>query len=274
MNIQYLVINLAEKKERWHRMLNLAEETGITLTRVEAFSPSTIPVKTAFSEIFNCYLSPQQLGCYFSHRETWKRIAEGPSEFAVVLEDDAVFSTDLVSFVEKLKEKPFDFDIIRLEETYKGDSFTSDATLIKIGNITLGRIYSPSQGAGAIVVSKKGAQKLLNIAQPVLTVDELLFNKYSPIWGKLENYQVKEVLVWQLLSFGLDKVPGFESSLSSKAKKKTKKKKSLKTSIKKLIIKIKYLAKLKSMKTQEVELDNSRKQKLEKHEKDRFSIVS
>lgn len=28
------------------------------------------------------------------------------------------------------------------------------------------------------------------------------------------------------------------------------------------------------MKTQEVELDNSRKQKLEKHEKDRFSIVS
>lgn len=176
MNIQYLVINLAEKKERWHRMLNLAEETGITLTRVEAFSPSTIPVKTAFSEIFNCYLSPQQLGCYFSHRETWKRIAEGPSEFAVVLEDDAVFSTDLVSFVEKLKEKPFDFDIIRLEETYKGDSFTSDATLIKIGNITLGRIYSPSQGAGAIVVSKKGAQKLLNIAQPVLPVDELLFN--------------------------------------------------------------------------------------------------
>lgn len=274
MNVQYLVINLAEKKERWHRMLNLAEETGITLNRVEAFSPNTIPVKTAFSEVFNCYLSPQQLGCYFSHRETWKRIAEGLSDFAVVLEDDAVFSTDLVSFVEKLKEKPFDFDIIRLEETYKGDSFTSDAALIKIGNITLGRIYSPSQGAGAIVVSKKGAKKLLNIAQPVLPVDELLFNKYSPIWEKLQNYQVREVLVWQLLSFGLDKVPGFESSLSSPVKKKTKKKKSLKTSIKKLIIKIKYLAKLNSMKTQKVKLDNSRKQKLEENEKDRFSIVS
>ena len=53
-----------------------------------------------------------------------------------------------------------------------------------------------------------------------------------------------------------------------------KKKKSLKTSIKKLIIKIRYLARLNLMKTQEVELDNSRKQKLEKHEKDRFSIVS
>ena len=81
MNVQYLVINLAEKKERWHRMLSLAEETGITINRVEAFSPNTIPVKTAFSEIFNCYLSPQQLGCYFSHRETWKKIAEGPSDF-------------------------------------------------------------------------------------------------------------------------------------------------------------------------------------------------
>lgn len=273
MDIRYYVINLAEKEERWNRMVRLSKENGVTLTRVEAFSPSTIPIKSAFSEIFNCYLSPQQLGCYFSHRGIWNKIAKGSSPFAVVLEDDAVFSEDLVSFVDEVKKASINFDIIRLEDTYKGTSFITDSKLVQVGGIDLGRLYSSSAGTGGMIVSKEGAKKLLEIARPVLPVDELLFNKYSPIWNQLINYQVKQILVWQLYSLGFGSIKGFESSISSPEKNR-KKKKSLKTSIKKLTIKIRYLARLNLMKTQEVELDNSRKQKLEENEKDRFSIVS
>lgn len=255
-------------------MLNLAEENGITLNRVEAFSPSTVPIKTAFSEIFNCFLSPQQLGCFFSHREIWKKISDGTEAFAIVLEDDAVFSADLIVFAEKLRDSTLDFDIIRLEDTYKGPAFISDPNLIRVGNFEIGRIYSPSAGTGGMVVSKEGAKKLLEIAEPVLPVDELLFNKYSPIWNELNNYQIKQILVWQLFSLGLDGVKGFESTISSpkKLKKKNKKKKSFKTSIKKLLIKIKYLAKLRSIKTQKVFLDDSRKKKLEIKERERLSL--
>ena len=209
MDIRYYVINLAEKEERWNRMVRLSKENGVTLTRVEAFSPSTIPIKSAFSEIFNCYLSPQQLGCYFSHRRIWEKIAKGSSPFAVVLEDDAVFSEDLVSFVDEVKKASINFDIIRLEDTYKGTSFITDSKLVQVGGIDLGRLYSSSAGTGGMIVSKEGAKKLLEIARPVLPVDELLFNKYSPIWNQLINYQVKQILVWQLYSLGFGSIKCF-----------------------------------------------------------------
>lgn len=273
MSTIYFVINLAEKKRRWERMLQLSSELGIRFTRVEAVTPNEIPIKKAYSEIFDCFLSPQQLACYYSHRDVWKRIASGDGDFGILLEDDIALSEEILSLVEDLERSDIDFDIIRLEATYKGNTFISDQRQYFLGGIEFGRIYSASTGGAALIISKKAAKKLLKIAEPVLPVDELLFNKYSPIWNELKNYQVKQILVWQLFDFGLDRVKGFESAISSPNKdKKNKKKKSFKTSIKKLLIKIKYLAKLRSIKTQKVFLDDSRKKKLEIKERERLSL--
>lgn len=270
---KYYVINLAEKHERWERMLQLSSELGVNFSRIEAVTPKEIPISSSFSEIFNCFLSPQQLACYYSHHKVWEKIAEGPEEFGILLEDDIVLSEDILRMVEGLTKSQLEFDVIRLEATYKGDFIISDRNLISLNGIQIGRIYSASTGSAALIISKKGAYKLLNIALPVLPVDELLFNKYSPIWNKLINFQVKQILAWQLFSLGLNTIKGFESSIYFPAQSKRKKKKSIKTSIKKLIIKIKYLYKLRLTKTRKIVLDKSRKKKLEEKEKNRFLKV-
>ena len=49
-------------------------------------------------------LSPTEMGCAWSHRNVYKRLINSEEEYALVLEDDAVLTPEIVQFLELIPE--------------------------------------------------------------------------------------------------------------------------------------------------------------------------
>lgn len=160
---------------------------------------------TPFSKILYKKLSPGEVGCFLSHRKAWEIISKGEEKFGLVLEDDAVFGEKLKQFLLSLEKKELSFDVLHFEYVGKRDSsfITTLTSEKKISGVTIFRLLSPAISTGALVISRKGAEKLLSLTSSMIEpADEILFNIYSPLYGELEIYQTSEILAWQ--SYQLD----------------------------------------------------------------------
>ena len=140
-----------------------------------------------FSKILHKKLSPAEVGCYLSHKKAWQMISTGNKKFGLVLEDDAVFGERLKNFLIELEKSDFTFDVLHVEDVGKRSSrfiTTKDSERI-IRDISIYRLLSPAIFAGALVISKEGAQKILSLSSTKIEpTDELLFNIYSPLYSR------------------------------------------------------------------------------------------
>ena len=196
-----------------------------------------------FSKILHKKLSPAEVGCYLSHKKAWQMISEGDKEFGVVLEDDAVFGERLKNFLIELEKSDFTFDVLHVEDVGKRDSrfiTTKDSERI-FNEVSVYRLLSPAIFAGALVISKEGARKLLSLSSTKIEpTDELLFNIYSPLYKELETYQTSEVLAWQSYQLSSE-IKHLVSSSIPKGKVNRRTFGSTIHGLRKLILKSKYL---------------------------------
>lgn len=260
MNYKAYVINVDSKTKRMERMRRAASEIPLTIERVRALSAEQIPVKTSFSPIFNRELSFPELSCFYSHVECWKRIDKSNHPFALILEDDVVISEQIVQLLETLERTEITFDILRLEPPNKRGKFYTDEVL-EVGQFKFAHLISKATCTAAMIVSKTGAKKLLGLAQPILPIDEFLFNYYSPAFYKIKTYQIVDALVWQLDVLNLPLPEELKSSINqSVSKTKNKNKKSVLNALKKLSIKLDYLLRIKGKNLIEVTIEESEKE--------------
>ena len=59
-------------------------------------------------------MTPTEIGCAWSHRNVYKRLIENGEQYAVVLEDDAIISAEMVRFLGVIPKIPFDWELISL----------------------------------------------------------------------------------------------------------------------------------------------------------------
>ena len=103
-------------------------------------------------------LMPAEIGCYLSHYNLWKRIADSNIPAAIVLEDDAVFFDDFLRIAAAAANIPYEWDVIHLRPTPKNKK---ESTLCKIDDS-----YSVCRMKGKVIstigylVSLAGAKKL------------------------------------------------------------------------------------------------------------------
>lgn len=268
MEYKVFVINVDSKTARMERMRAVLQELSLPIERIRALTPDELPVKYSFSPIFNRALSVPELSCFYSHMEAWGKIANGCAPFALVLEDDVVLSPKVVPFLENLKQSTLNFDIIRLEHPQKGETFLTDK-IEEIGGFEVGHLLSKAMCAAALVISKEGARKLLQLSKPVLPIDELLFNYYSSIFSQLNIFQTVDVLAWQLDNFDLSIPEKLESSILE-SRRKSKRKKSVLVGFKKLTLKLHYLLKLREYEYRAVPIRVTEKESLRRKEMNRL----
>lgn len=220
-----------------------------------------------FSKILHKKLSPAEVGCYLSHKKAWQMISTGNKKFGLVLEDDAVFGERLKNFLIELEKSDFTFDVLHVEDVGKRSSrfiTTKDSERI-IRDISIYRLLSPAIFAGALVISKEGAQKILSLSSTKIEpTDELLFNIYSPLYSELETYQTSEVLAWQSYQLSSE-IKHLVSSSIPKGKVDRKAFGSAIHGLRKLILKSKYslgLSLLKNKKEIEIGQNELEKQYL------------
>ncbi|MCL6707225.1 glycosyltransferase family 25 protein [Pseudomonas sp. R2.Fl] len=175
---------------------------GLPFERLRAFdgrSLSDEDLALIRAERPNASWSRGQIGCFFSHLEAWRRIAEGDDAYGLVLEDDLHLSEDFSRFAapDRMNAFPADADIIRLEAT--SNSVLLGPSVLDVDGRALRRTRSSTWCTGAYLLSKPAAAKLLALDKSTHTVaDYFLFSyEYSPVPALLTIYQLTPAVAIQ-----------------------------------------------------------------------------
>lgn len=188
------IINLDRSKERLELMAIQMRNVGLPFERVPAVDGHQLTEEELASLIpqvrnWTVSITPTEAGCFLSHKRCIEAIANGLDDYAIVLEDDIVFSKNAASLLSTGDWIPNDADIIKLETQGKkvllGELSSCSGTRFEVG-----RLFTTHILAAAYIVTKSGANRILKHMDKVTApVDHFLFNTHYGILDKLRVYQ-------------------------------------------------------------------------------------
>lgn len=118
-------------------------------------------------------LTPNEIGCFLSHRATWQQCIENQTP-TLVFEDDFLLLPHFEHCVEQLLNSPNDWQIVRLQALLETDSIT----LKSFDQFDLVRNDEDPLGATAYLIQPSAAKVLLENSQQI----------YEPLDHFLEHY--------------------------------------------------------------------------------------
>lgn len=204
------VINLDRNPERLAHIDQRFKELGLPYERIAAFDGRALP-----KEDFESFCAarpmegsgdsstggirkwnPASMGCFLSHYESWKRIAEGPDEYAAVFEDDIYISQSIIPLMSSTGWIPAGCDVLKLEISY--NRIKTGAPAAQIGGRSIRPVIpSPYERCwpvctGAVIISRKAARMCIDAAaKEHMFTDIFLFApKESLMARRLKVYQV------------------------------------------------------------------------------------
>ncbi|MCT2580514.1 MAG: glycosyltransferase family 25 protein [Mesorhizobium sp.] len=200
------IINLDRSPGRMQRMADRLNSIGAAFERVPAVDGRLL----SDAEIADVYkpiagvaaMTPEEVGCFLSHRKCWERIASGPDAYGCVFEDDMLISKRAGLFlVEEASWVPRDADLVKVE-TVVGRVWLDRTVLALRDGFELARLRSFSFGSGGYILSKTAAERLLAMTRVFSdAVDHVKFNPACGIAGSLKSYQMIPALSVQTQSF-------------------------------------------------------------------------
>jgi GR25 family glycosyltransferase involved in LPS biosynthesis len=164
------VINLDKDKERLESIRNQLNEQHIVFERFSAIDGSKIQKDSQFTEFCNNFCTNGTKGCALSHRTLYQSMINKDYESICIFEDDAILNKDFNEHLQLLVGSiPSDYDIIYLgNHFYCGDisaynQFTTKLFNVKTSEYNTGVLkVAGCGGFHGYIISKKGAQKILN----------------------------------------------------------------------------------------------------------------
>jgi GR25 family glycosyltransferase involved in LPS biosynthesis len=202
--VNIVCISLAKRPDRWNRISAEAAAAGITMTRVNAVDASTfiahqhpgITLATAHNLYFKTRRSNYEIdaagaiGCSLSHFKVWEDLLADPSKKAtLVFEDDSSVPVGLKEkLIRVLNAAPPDWDVLQLQRT----KFAGGVTGCKpIKGDDPWQLCTSLMGTHAYIVSRKGAEALLQKAYPI----ELHVDAYMAYMARMEYIR----MIWHPL---------------------------------------------------------------------------
>lgn len=219
--IAAVVINLARHRHRLEWFMNNARRIDLDVERIDAIDGND---ETAYAQIegIRCRdsgLSNAETACILSHRKAWKKLLESSQPFLAIFEDDAHLSEDMRHLLAS-NLLSSGLDLIKLEIPSGRVSFSRKVHAPFLGR-NLHRLLSRAYGAGGYIVSRKCAQRLLEVSEVCdEPVDVLLFDDKSVIWQEFPVLQVVPAACVQdvILSRMNCSEERFESAIESERK--------------------------------------------------------
>lgn len=213
------LINLDESADRLAACDKLLEQHGLKYERVPGVLGkvlSDVEIDKVYDPALNKKeyyrtLSKGEIGCYLSHRECWKKIANSDQPFGIVLEDDINITGDVAKAVELIESVEFEFDLVKLapynRKTRKvvySHKLDNEFELV-IHN-------KPMSGCAATIYSKEGARKLLTATEKF----------YRPVDVDIQHFWEKNIHVWSLAPYVFQQNLDSESTITATRKHNTK----------------------------------------------------
>ncbi len=192
--VPMVCISLERRPERWTSFQERATAAGLHVTKVPAVDAKSFQTKphehpdisllTAHNIYYGVRRSHYEIdaagaiGCSLSHFEVWRRLLASSAPAMIVFEDDAPIPADLKSrLVALMPALPADWDIIQFQRT----EFSNGASCKPLPGAEPWQICTGLIGSYAYIISRRGAQRMLEKAYPI----ELHMDAYMAFMSRI-----------------------------------------------------------------------------------------
>jgi glycosyl transferase family 25 len=197
------VINLDRRPDRLARMSAIFDKLGLQFDRVSAVDGTQLSRDDLIRLRGNDQARAGETACFLSHRECWRRIVEDDLPCAAIFEDDLHIADDAARLLSSSDWIPADADIIKVETMNRPTKIDKSMAAL-VGGRKLHRLRDTHMGAGGYILTRKGAEKLLEKSKSFDNpVDHFLFNFQLPWAGSFVTYQLSPAICVQ--DFFLDR---------------------------------------------------------------------
>jgi glycosyl transferase, family 25 len=177
--VQRYVINLDRSPERLAWFQAQAAAMGLAFERVPAVDGRALPA-AELARLRGLMsgrnaMSEGEIGCLLSHREAWRRVAEGDDPWAFVAEDDVHLARGAAALLAEAAWVPPGLALVKAETNFRPVELARETTPLGGGHELRG-LRSYHMCTGGYFVSRDGAAALLEFSQDrVETADEIMF---------------------------------------------------------------------------------------------------
>ena len=176
-------ISLARAQERRANIKRRLDALGVAYEIVDAVDGAALDLsqyahrlKQNKCRARNGYeLSRGEIGCFLSHYNLWRRIAEGDDECALIVEDDAVWGDDFADVVCAIAQCEWHWEVVNLVEARR----KINRVLCELpGGRKLVRCRRQVFIAAAYLISRSGAKKLLEYCEEIRAPVDIMYSEY------------------------------------------------------------------------------------------------
>lgn len=197
-----LVINLDRSPERLQKISMALKNYGLNFSRVQAVDGKCLTedevcqwtIPKLKRQLFFRDLSRAEIGCCLSHRKCWQMLVDSSEDWALIFEDDCVFSERALPFITNEKWIPEGIKLCQL--SHLGNS--GDKILIEKRKYDLNdgrrmiRVIKPHHiGTGAYYIHREVAKLALDATKTFeAPVDEMIFSLRYPFGRRYAGWIV------------------------------------------------------------------------------------
>jgi glycosyl transferase family 25 len=111
-------------------------------------------------------LTPGEIGCFLAHRRALQAVLDSGANYGVICEDDVTFQDDTAAVIEAVRHAVPKFDLVRMTASDKTACSKKKWRVMSLhGNYGLYRMLNLPGGGWAYMVSRRGAECLLNASE-------------------------------------------------------------------------------------------------------------
>jgi glycosyl transferase, family 25 len=194
-SIETYLINLDRSKDRFIGMDSQLKKLGLSYKRFPAIDASVrwdelAPAVdfVAFERNVGRSVMKGEIGCYHSHLAVWHKLSEGPSDYALVLEDDVVFHTNFIAALDYAATHQDKWDFLKLNKIRAKQPISQQVD----GDWSINAYIGPATGFGAYLIKRSLAKRLAAQLLPIL----------RPI-----DHEMDRIFVHDFRHFGLEPFP-------------------------------------------------------------------
>jgi glycosyl transferase, family 25 len=181
-NVITLLINLDRSKDRLAKTGSKLTELGIDWERFPAVDGwarqseiASYVDEKSFRQRHGKPPVPGEVGCYLSHIHAMQHFLNTSREYALILEDDIVLSTDLSEVVSQLIAHPHRWDMVRLSGMHSG----TPLKLLRLDQTPYSIAVSTTSytGSSCYLVNKKAARTMVEALLPMRLPYDLAYER-------------------------------------------------------------------------------------------------
>jgi len=198
------VINLDCSKDRLEHITAVFHERGLDFERVPAVDGRILPEEVfrrlASNRNWPLELTRTEVGCFLSHRECLRLVAEANDAYGAIFEDDIILSPNAPLFLKDWSWIPADIDIVKID-TAEISCLTGRVSAKLKANYRLAPLISKHYCAAGYIVSKSCARHLYELTEHTTApIDEIYFN---PDCHVLQTLNVQQMIPAPVMQAGL-----------------------------------------------------------------------